>query len=243
MENEAPGLTKKLARLPRFDSIKQTLRSLTKYDIIVPLWPTLNKRVHQHIEQDERMKTASNTVKTAESRFRDSWEGRTEAARGPFTSYDSTRWKGVGCRERREGRNNERKNTRGNTLSVTQQERQTFTRRRGYSRTSTLLLPSNGGMLFFFFFFFYRRRKFWLNSTADCTRLCEPTRGYSGTDQVLQMLHAGVKWLKGRLLYSRGVKWKGGKCGSSFSYDWGRRLFGIFCTWNDMINTRRLTQD
>lgn len=241
MEDEAPGLTKKLARLPRFDSIKQTLRSLTKYDIIVPLWPTLNKRVHQHIEQDERMKTGSNTVKTAESRFRDSWEGRIEAARGPFTSYDSTRWKGAGCRERREGRNSERKNTRGNTLSVTQQERQTFARRRGYSRTSTPLLPSNGGMLFFFFFFFYRRRKFWLNSTADCTRLCEPTRGYSVTDQILQMLYAGVKWLKGRY-FIQGV-WTRKMWWFFFVRLGGRQLFGIFCTWNDTINTRRLTQD
>lgn len=53
--------TKRLVLLPRFGSIKRALWALTKYDIIVLLWPTLNKWVCQHIEWQtvERMKTTA----------------------------------------------------------------------------------------------------------------------------------------------------------------------------------------
>lgn len=53
--------TKRPVLLPRFGSIKRALWALTKYDIIVLLWPALNKWVCQHIEWQtvERMETTA----------------------------------------------------------------------------------------------------------------------------------------------------------------------------------------
>lgn len=59
---------KKLVLLPRFGSIKQAPWALTKYDIIVLLWPILNKWVCQHIEWQTVRKDEDNRGKKRAAR-------------------------------------------------------------------------------------------------------------------------------------------------------------------------------
>ena len=138
-------MTKKHERLPRFDSIKRTRRPLTKYDIIVPLWSALNKRVCRHIEQRTNGWRQSTDQPTNQPGKNDWIAIPWFVCGGEIYLCRCMRKGGIAWKGRRKRRRKKRRKKgqeRRNTLSVTQQERQTLLDDVGTRQLlSTLLLP------------------------------------------------------------------------------------------------------